>query len=308
MNWLFVFVLSLQVSGVWGLLSADHRTRLTNLTLGHSAISSTAAVEVKPTLSGLELPVGVGGASRPNLSAGTAVYALDVDSGAVLYSAGAAEPRPIASTTKLITALVILSEHDPNERVTVPTLPAYPGDAEIVGLVPGENYSLIDLIRLMLIASDNDAADALALSDSGSIAAFAAKMNAKLTEWGITGARFSNPSGLTDTGNAAGAEAMARISLLALRQPLIRETVAKQTVDVTSASGRNIVQKTTDDLLSTGQFYGIKTGYTGAAGQCFVGLTKVSGHEVITVVLGSDDRFGETRRLATWISQNYQWF
>jgi D-alanyl-D-alanine carboxypeptidase (penicillin-binding protein 5/6) len=226
----------------------------------------------------------------------------------MLYAAGATAERPIASTTKLMTALVILGSHDPNERVAVPSLPAYPSDAELVGLAPGENYSVIDLAQLMLVASDNDAADSLAIIDSGSVANFAAKMNAKAAEWGIAGAHFNNASGLVDTGNTVSAEALGRIALLALRNPLIRETVLKQSVSVSSSSGRKIIQNTTDTLLASGQFYGIKTGYTGAAGQCFVGLTKITGHEVITVVLGSGDRFGDTQQLASWISQNYNWF
>jgi D-alanyl-D-alanine carboxypeptidase (penicillin-binding protein 5/6) len=310
MNWLFAAVLALQVTGVWGWISPQNRVDLTNLALGHSAIGAAApAAAVTPTLSGLALPVTVGGATAaPAIPDGVAAYALDVSSGTVLYAAGATVERPIASTTKLMTALVILGVHDPNERVIVPTLPAYPSDAELIGLVPGESYSVLDLAQLMLVASDNDAADSLAIIDSGSVSAFTAKMNAKAAEWGITGAHFASASGLVDTGNTVSAEALAHIALLALRNPLIRETVLKQSVSVTSGGGRQIIQNTTDTLLASGQFYGIKTGYTGAAGQCFVGLTKITGHEVITVVLGSGDRFGDTQQLASWISQNYQWF
>ncbi|HSX01054.1 MAG TPA: serine hydrolase, partial [Candidatus Saccharimonas sp.] len=223
------------------------------------------------------------------------------------YAQAPDQQRPIASVTKLITALVILSRHRPDETVTIGQLPAYPSDAELVGLQPGERYQLGDLVGAALVISANDAADALALYDSGTITKFAAQMNLKMSAWGISGTRFTNPSGLQDDGNYATAAALARISQLALANPFIKSTITQTSATFSSTAGRVLTGPSTNKLLATGQFYGIKTGYTQAAGQCFVGLARVGGHDVITVVLGSADRFGTTQELVNWISRNYQW-
>jgi D-alanyl-D-alanine carboxypeptidase (penicillin-binding protein 5/6) len=176
-----------------------------------------------------------------------------------------------------------------------------------VGLQPGETYTVGDLVRAALINSGDDAADALALMDAGSEAKFVSDMNAKMSAWGIAGIHFSNPSGLKDQDNYATAAAVAKIAELALSSSFIRQTVSQQEATITSTSGRTINLSTTDNLLATGQFYGIKTGYTPAAGECFVGLTRIDGHEVVTVVLGAGDRFGATQTLTNWISRNWQW-
>jgi D-alanyl-D-alanine carboxypeptidase (penicillin-binding protein 5/6) len=113
-----------------------------------------------------------------------AVYAIDRSSGQVLYQRGASTPRAIASITKLATAMTIVHGHDLNEVITVPELPAYKPEDELIGLVPGERYRLRDLLAALLVQSGNDAADTLAISDSGSLPAFSAKMNRLMAEWG----------------------------------------------------------------------------------------------------------------------------
>jgi D-alanyl-D-alanine carboxypeptidase (penicillin-binding protein 5/6) len=89
--------------------------------------------------------------------------------------------------------------------------------------------------------------------------------------------------------------------------PFIRTTVGYTNATIISSAGRRFDVTNTDTLLSGGNFYGIKTGYTLAAGQCFLGLTRINGHEVVTVILGSSDRFGASQALAGWIDRNWQW-
>ncbi len=240
------------------------------------------------------------------LGAGSA-YAVDLDSNQTLYSVRSNEKRPIASITKLATALVILSSHEPIEIITVPTLPAYqPGD-EVVGLQPGMKFTIRDMMAALLIQSGNDAADALAINESGSREAFATKMNQLMERWGIVDAHFSNPSGLNDTNNGASAEALAKIGALALQNDLIRELIKIPAATITAQDGRPFQLNTTNQLLHSSTFSGIKTGYTLASGQCFIGLTTIQGHQVITVILGSQDRFGESKLLADWINTTYRW-
>lgn len=244
--------------------------------------------------------------TAPQLSAASA-YAVDLSSGMPLYAFHADTQRPIASVTKLATALVIARQYQPTDSITVPKLPTYQSADEIMGLKAGERFSVHDLLSALLINSDDDAADALGIATSGSQEAFATHMNQLMSGWGIAVAHFSNPSGLTDAGNGASARAVAQIAALALHNATIKQLVATPAATIRDAAGRSFTLTTTNQLLQNGQFQGIKTGYTPAAGNCFVGLTTIQGHSVITVVLDSGNRFGDSQRLADWINQTYQW-
>ena len=182
-----------------------------------------------------------------------------------------------------------------------------PVEAETMGLVPGDTFKLSELLQAALVPSENDAADSLAITDSGSVSAFTDKMNAKMAQWGISGTHFASASGLADSDNYSTAAALAKIAGLALINPVIGETVSKPAISVTSGAGRTYNLKSTNNLLASGQFYGIKTGYTLLAGECFVGLARINGHDVITVVLGSNDRFGATTTLTNFIGRTWQW-
>jgi serine-type D-Ala-D-Ala carboxypeptidase (penicillin-binding protein 5/6) len=236
-----------------------------------------------------------------------AAYAIDVDTGTVLYDKNGSAKRPIASITKLVTALVTLSRHDPSEQVAVPELPNYGPEDERLGFNPGEAFTIGQLVQAALVQSAADAADALAITDAGSIQKFAARMNLKMSEWGVPGVHFSNASGLQDQDNYASASALSKIAQLALTNPVIRQDVGYTQATIVSSAGRRFDMTNTDTLLSNSGFYGIKTGYTLAAGECFLGLTRIGGHEVITVVLGATDRFGASVSLVNWISHNWQW-
>ncbi len=237
----------------------------------------------------------------------TSVYAVDATTMTPLYAQNETMRRPIASITKLTTMIVVLDDHKTSDKLTVGQLPAYDPSDQTMGLVTGQVLTVGDLIKASLIPSDNDAADALAIYDAGSLKAFTAKMNAKLAQWGITDAHFNSVEGLTDTNNYASAVALAKIAKLALTNPTIAAYVQMTSATITDTSGKSYNLVTSDDLLASGRFYGIKTGYTDAAGQCFVGLAHVNGHDIITVVLHSNDRFGDTMRLLNWIQGAWQW-
>jgi len=297
--------LLLQTTGLWSHLPGSWRADIAERAVGPAAAHTAPLPDSAVT--DLARPIRIGTTEPLALSAGSSTLAYDRATAATLFADHATQQRPIASVTKLVTVLVIMSRHQPDELVTVGQLPSYGPDDEIIGLHPGETYRLGDLVRAALVISANDAADALALYDSGTITKFAAQMNLKMAAWDIPGTRFTNPTGLQDTGNYATAAALARIASLVLTNPFLRDTMQQPSATLTSTSGRTLNGPTTNQLLSTGRYYGIKTGYTLAAGQCFVGLTKVQGHEVITVVLGATDRFGQTEQLVNWISHNYQW-
>ncbi|MBW3538025.1 serine hydrolase [Candidatus Parcubacteria bacterium] len=236
-----------------------------------------------------------------------AAYAVDLDTATPLYQQNSAQPLPIASIAKIVTAMVIIKSHDLEEVVTVPTLPAYrPEDAKL-GLTAGQRFKVKDLLAATLIPSASDAADALASADAGSNAAFAAKMNRLSERWGIKGTRFTNPSGLGAEENLASAEALARLAKIALANQTFAQLAAAPTATITDQAGQTYPLTSTNRLLGDPRITGLKTGYTPAAGQSFLALSTVNGHRVLTVVLNSPDRFAETAALINWIERNYHW-
>jgi D-alanyl-D-alanine carboxypeptidase len=296
-------ILLLQSTGTWPHISEHARAHLLDSSIGpdRASLSSSTTKTILPS----SLPVKVG---KDDLSVdAVSAFAIDTNTSTILYSKNPSEKRPIASVTKLVTALVILSRHNPNQTITIPKLPEYASDAETIGLQAGDTYTVGDIVKAALIPSANDAADSLALFDAGTTPRFAAEMNFKMKEWGITNTRFSSPSGLQDTDNYTTAESLSKIARLAMANSFIKSTVAMSTATITSTNGRTFSLTSTNNLLASGDYYGIKTGYTQAAGECFVGVTRINGHEVITVVLGASDRFGVTQTLNSWIGQNWQW-
>lgn len=249
----------------------------------------------------------------------TALLAIDLGSGKTLLSKEINRPQNIASLTKLMTALIILEEHDMNEIVTVSGEAARTEGAQI-DLYEYEQLTVRTLLEAILIPSANDAAKALAIHNAGSEAAFVEKMNAKAKSWGFTTAEFYNSTGLDiypkkdetggPKGNVLSAAELSLLAQKAWKNKFIRTTVGK-----TSFSGSSVDEKfyhekeTTNELLESFlNIKGLKTGYTLLAGQCFIAIGEnQQGNEVMTIVLGSEDRFGETKNLISWIYDAFEW-
>jgi D-alanyl-D-alanine carboxypeptidase (penicillin-binding protein 5/6) len=294
-----ILALALHLTGLWPHIGAHYQVKLANAVTPQGEFISAPVSPAAPFQTLTPTPL--------KLETGSSAYAIDLASGQVLYDQDADKPRPIASVTKLMSVMVALGSLKPAQIISVGKLPDYQPADETLGLVTGEQFQVIDLVKAALIPSDNDAADALGLATSGTLPKFYAAMNARAHEWGITDAHFTSASGLIDNGNLVSAAAVAKIASLDLTSPLVRQLIATHDTTIRDTAGKAFNLTTTDDLLATGRFYGIKTGYTEAAGQCFVGLTKINGHDVITVVLGSSDRFGETESLVNWIGSNWTW-
>lgn len=245
-------------------------------------------------------------AEQPSVYA-KSVYVVDATSGTVLYQKDAATARPIASLTKIMTVLAILRDHKLDEKVTIPQLPAYKPGEVLAGLVPGDTMTVKDLVAASLIPSYNDAADTLAIYDSGTKEKFYGKMNTIAKEWGLSSATFASASGLQDAGNQASAKDLATLARLGLYNKTFAELTATKTTKVTSGQGKVYTLTTTNDLLDGARVLGLKTGYTPVAGECLITLSKINGHDIITVMLGSYDRFGETTRLLNWATNAYTW-
>jgi len=221
------------------------------------------------------------------------------------------EKLPIASITKLITALVALDNAKLDDIVDVKS--SYPDlPAPKMGLFGIEKITLENILNGLLISSDNDAAEAIAeYIGKGDYKKFVSLMNDKASEIGMKNSHFSNAVGLDNPENYSTAWDLGILANEALQNKFIKEVVATQEKRVKNVDG-NITHylKTTDELLTDKDVlvYGLKTGETPEAGGCLISYAKTkNGQEILTVVLGSSDRFGDTKKLIQWVEGNVEW-
>lgn len=237
----------------------------------------------------------------PDISAPSAILA-DLDSGQVLLERAADEARPIASLTKIMTALLVMERAQPQDLVTVSARAAgdgpTPGISEL-GLVEGERITVGSLLYALLLQSANDAALALAEHVSGSVEAFITAMNARARRLGARHTHFSSPSGLDDAG-ASTARDLVRITRAAYRLPGFASIVATPTKEIPAPEGSppRVVQNRNALLWLYPGAIGVKTGYTSRAGYCVVAAAERGGARLVAVVLGAPrDAFSDAAAL-----------
>jgi len=239
----------------------------------------------------LAAPVQASSEDAPRISA-AAWYLVGADD-VVLAQESSRRHRPIASITKLMTALVTLERTRPSDVVRVSPEAAGVGGSTVF-LSAGEELTVADLVRSMLVPSANDAATALALHvGNGSIARFVALMNEKAQELGLTDTTFTNPHGLDQAGHVSSARDATVLVRHALGFPFLRDALSRTTV---LRGGRSI--PSTDDLLGTWDpFLGGKTGHTDDAGWSQAGAASARGATVYGTVLGAGSRSARNQAL-----------
>ena len=230
----------------------------------------------------------------------------DTDSGVKLLEKDIDTPKPIASLTKLMTALIIMEDHKPSEIVTVGKLPILGLEDQKMGLVEGEEIEVGELLKALLIYSANDAANALAIYDSESIENFSIKMNDKATQWGLTKTKFEDPSGLSPNNTSSANDLLKIASILSVNDTFKNITSTAYT-KVSNLSGKSYDITTTNKILGLGGVVGMKTGFTLEAGQCLITAAQRNGRRIITIVLNSPDRFQESKNMVEWSFKNYIW-
>jgi D-alanyl-D-alanine carboxypeptidase (penicillin-binding protein 5/6) len=235
--------------------------------------------------------------AKPPRVAASAWYLVGAD-GELLAKRNEAEQRPIASITKLMTALVVVEQADLSDVVTVTPYAAGPLESTAL-LRSGERLTVADLLRAMLIPSANDAAHMLALhAGGGSIDRFVALMNRKAQKLGLDDTSFRNPHGLDEVGHASSARDTTALVRYALGIPFIADALARETY---TRDGR--VFPTTDDLLSQwAPLVGGKTGHTSAAGWSEAAAASRDGVTVYGAVLGSESRAERNEALKRLLS------
>lgn len=248
-------------------------------------------------------------------SQNAAYLVQDGATGITLYAESPARVQPIASITKLMTALIILEEHKTDEVVQI-SLNASKTPGAGIDLVYNEEMRLRDLVAAMIIPSANDAAVALAEHNAENEAAFVTKMNEKAEAWGLVSANFYTATGLDlvledgqEKYNEMTAEDVLKLARRAWANPIIKDLASSGKFEATSVDERFFHEKgTTNQLLGNFQgILGLKTGFTDAAGQCVVTVARQNGNEVFIVVLGSSDRFRITKQILAWIWGAYVW-
>jgi serine-type D-Ala-D-Ala carboxypeptidase (penicillin-binding protein 5/6) len=249
-------------------------------------------------------------ASIPHVEAKSALL-VDADTGIALFSKNPDLRMPMASLTKIMTAAIILEHHRLDEVVTVGSdFNQYKELGVRIWLHQYEKITVGDLLIGLLVPSAGDAAMALAEYHSGTVKLFVDEMNQKAKMLGLVGTQFKNPIGLDEEGHYSTAFDLATLTRYALRFPEFRRIIQMSEATVASTNGKiSHSFKSTDELLGSYlNIEGVKTGTTDEAGQSVINLAKNSrGHEVLSVVLDSPDRFQESKSLLDWSFRNFDW-
>ena len=239
-----------------------------------------------------------------------AVYSIDISAGVELMSKNADEELPPASTTKIVTAIVVVNNINLNDEVTIDPQDVYQDGESHMGLIAGDTVSVENLLYGVMLPSGNDAARSLArfvgmnlLAKDGKsgdpIARFVDEMNKEVDALSLKHTHFTNPDGLDDKGHYSSARDLAIAASVLLENDTLAKIVKTGSLDVTSdtATPTTYSLVNTNTMLTDGNHpdvQGVKTGGTSDAGACLVLATWAKGgNHIITVVLGSDLSYDE---------------
>ena len=238
----------------------------------------------------------------PTLHAGYA-YVMDAETGRCLYEKNSGVKTPMASTTKIMTAIIVLEKGNLDDIVTVSRAAAATDGSEM-HLKAGEEISVNDLLFGLLIKSGNDAAVALAEHVGGSVKDFCKMMNEKAKELGALDTNFTSPHGLDEENHYTTARDLAIIAEYAMKNDLFRQIVSTKTATVNG----HYLANTNNLLYAVEGVDGIKTGFTGNAGRCLVLTASRGGIRIIGVLLGcqtTEDRTDDGTKMVNYFLGNY---
>lgn len=214
---------------------------------------------------------------------------LDRTSKKILYGKNEYNKVKMASTTKIMTAIVVIENNNLNETVEVSKKAANTGGSRL-GLKTGDKITIHDLLYGLMLRSGNDAAVALAECTAGSISNFSNLMNQKATELGLINSHFESPHGLDSDNHYTTAYELAKLSDYALKNKTFSQIVGTKNYTVTINSSTKSLSNTNELLGNLNGVYGIKTGFTNGANRCLVTACKRGEMDIICVVLGADTK------------------
>lgn len=278
--------------------SKEQRIQKESRVLG-TAIQKPLKINISPEFAG--------NLSPPDLSA-KAALAFDPNSDSILYVLNFDDQLPIASLTKLMTALVVRNSVSLDASVVVRK-----ADTKVVGnslgLVASETVRVLDLLRALLISSSNDAALALASYVAGSTDKFVELMNQQAAQLNLNATHFGNPAGWDSDDSYSSTRDLAKLVKVFLKDPVLSEIVSVKETEIFSLDRKYSHKLTSTNklLLDDPSILGIKTGFTSKALGNLIIRAKRGQAEVVTIVLGSQNREEDTKKLLDWIFKVYRW-
>lgn len=258
------------------------------------------------------IPVKKHNAIQPDIEAKAALV-MDVDSGIVLFEKNLRSEMPMASLTKIMTAILVLESLNLNDVVTIDeNYSAMKEDITGVKiwLRQNEKITVENLLVGLLVRSGGDAALALAKHHSGSVEEFVNAMNKKAEMLNLKNTHFQNPVGMDADNHYSSVFDLAILTKYALRFPVFRNIIRMKEASITSLNGLiNHSFKSTNYLLDSYlDILGGKTGTTDEAGASVINLARSpNGHEIIAIILNSSNRFQENKSIIDWTFRNYDW-
>ncbi|MEG2086492.1 MAG: D-alanyl-D-alanine carboxypeptidase family protein [Clostridia bacterium] len=230
---------------------------------------------------------------------------LEMESGQLVYEKNANEKLPIASTTKIVTALTVIENVDNvYQKVTIPK-EAVNVEGSSIYLQEGEVLTVEELLYGMMLQSGNDAATALAIYVATTINDFAAKMNETALKCNAKNSNFVNPHGLHNDKHYSTAKDMALITAEALKNPLFAKIVSTKSISIYSVNGNRLILNKNKLLKQMPDAIGVKTGFTKMAGRCLVAAAKKNGMTFISVVLNCAPMFEECNNMLSTALREY---
>lgn len=236
-----------------------------------------------------------------------AIVILDRTSKAIIYGKNENDVRAMASTTKIMTALVLIENADLSKTIEV-SQNAASTDGSRLGLKTGDKITLNDLLYGLMLCSGNDAAVQIAETIGGSVEGFAEMMNKKALDLGLKNTSFTSPHGLDDDGHHTTAYELALLTDYALNNTIFAKVVGTKNYVVTINGSAKEIRNTNELLGYLQGVNGVKTGFTNNAGRCLVTSTLRNNFNIITVVLGADTKKIRTRDSIKLIEYTYENF
>lgn len=242
----------------------------------------------------------------PNVNSRSCVV-LDRNSNKILYGKNEKNKVKMASTTKIMTAIVVIENHSLDQTVEASKKAAGTGGSRL-GLKTGDKITIRDLLYGLMLCSGNDAAVCLAENVGGSVAEFSNLMNAKAQELGLLNSHFESPHGLDSDEHYTTAYELALLSDYALKNPTFLNIVGTKNYTVTINGYPKTLSNTNELLGNLDGIYGIKTGFTNGANRCLVTACKRGNMDIICVVLGADTKKFRTQDSIKLIEYSFKTF
>lgn len=234
-----------------------------------------------------------------------AAILIDAASGKVLYAENADERLPMASTTKIMTALVALDAGGLDEKVKIPR-EAVGVEGSSVYLKEGEELTLRELLYAMMLESANDAATAIAIHVGGSIDGFAAMMNEKAKSLGLNNTSFENPHGLDGESHYTTAADLAHLAAYALKSPDFKSLVSTYKTSIPSSTSKRYLLNHNKMLKLYDGAVGVKTGFTKKSGRCLVSAAEREGLTLVAVTLSCPNDWSDHKAMLDYGFENYE--